>query len=214
MQLILITGASASGKTQVAKGLLAHLHFIFGEDSACLISQDHYYHDLPQMPNESNPATNFDHPDALDFELLKNHIDSLFAGQPIHMPLYDFATHSRLKHDESVKPCPITIVEGIHALYDQSLFEKATLKAFVETPQDVCLDRRLKRDMAQRARTKDDILHQYYSNVLPMFERFIHPTIGLSDIIIDGQIPTDISVQRLLSQVDLSQLKSSFTSRE
>ena len=127
MQLILITGASASGKTQVAKGLLAHLHFIFGEDSACLISQDHYYHDLPQEPNEANPATNFDHPDALDFELLKEHINCLFSGKEIHMPLYDFATHSRLKQDESVKPCEITIVEGIHALYNNNLFDNATL---------------------------------------------------------------------------------------
>ncbi len=209
MQLILITGASASGKTQIAKGLLARLHFIFGEESACLISQDHYYYDLPQVPNESNPATNFDHPNALDFKLLKVHIDNLFSGLPIHMPLYDFATHSRLKHNESVKPSPIIIIEGIHALYDHKLFERATLKVFVETPQEVCLERRLKRDMAQRARAKKDILHQYYSNVLPMFKRFIYPTISLANIIVDGQIPTDISVQRLLSQVDLSELKTS-----
>ena len=158
-----IAGGTGSGKTTVATKLLEALP----GDGAVIIDHDAYYKDRSGMPKEERDLLNFDHPDALDNDLLVRHLDELRAGRPIEMPLYDFVTHSRRADTRHVKPAPVTVVEGILVFVDPAVRRLLDIKIFVDTDADIRLIRRIKRDIAERGRTLDSVVQQYEATVRP-----------------------------------------------
>ena len=181
MSLIIgISGGTGSGKTTVANRILESVR----ADEVVFIQQDLYYRDLKDMPLDYRNAANFDHPDALDNELLVNHVRRLKAGEPIELPLYDFKTHTRLKETRVVEPKPIVIVEGILIFADPRLLEQMDIKVFVDTPDDIRFIRRLRRDVAERGRTVESVIEQYLGTVRPMHMQFVEPSKRHADVII------------------------------
>jgi uridine kinase len=178
--IIGICGGTGSGKTTVANRILESV-------SACevvFIQQDSYYRNLKDLPLDYRNVANFDHPDALDNDLLVNHVRRLRAGEAIELPLYDFKTHSRLNDTRAVEPKPIVIVEGILIFADPRLLEQMDIKVFVDTPDDIRFIRRLRRDIAERGRTVESVIEQYVATVRPMHMQFVEPSKRHADVII------------------------------
>src|SRR4026207_73462 len=144
--IIGICGGTGSGKTTVANRILESV----SASEVVFIQQDSYYRNLTDLPVDYRGLANFDHPDALDNDLLVNHIRRLKSGEAIDLPLYDFRTHTRMHEARSVEPKPIVIVEGILIYADPRLLEQMDIKVFVDTPDDIRFIRRLRRDIAAR----------------------------------------------------------------
>jgi uridine kinase len=178
--IIGICGGTGSGKTTVANSILESVNA--GE--VAFIQQDSYYRNLKDLPLDYRQAVNFDHPDALDNDLLVHHIRKLKAGGSIELPVYDFRTHSRLNHTVLIEPKPIVIVEGILIFADSRLLEQMDIKVFVDTPDDIRFIRRLRRDVAERGRTVDSVIEQYLATVRPMHMQFVEPSKRYADVII------------------------------
>src|SRR5678810_485661 len=155
--IIGICGGTGSGKTTVANRILESV----SADQVVFIQQDSYYRNLKDLPLDYRHLANFDHPDALDNDLLVNHVRKLKAGEPIELPLYDFKTHTRLVDTRAVDPKPIVIVEGILIFAEPRLLEQMDIKVFVDTPDDIRFIRRLRRDLAERGRTLESVIEQY-----------------------------------------------------
>lgn len=190
VKVIGIAGGSASGKTTVSRALHERLG-----DQAALLLHDRYYRTPP--PDVPAASWNYDHPDALETELLVAHVDALRRGQVAELPLYDFATHSRSPGVERVEPRPVLLVEGILVLADAALRERMDHTIFVHTPADVRLMRRLRRDVAERGRDPLGVLRQYEDTVRPMHARFVEPSRNYADLVLDGTQ----EVQNLVSAV-------------
>jgi uridine kinase len=178
--IIGICGGTGSGKTTVANRLLETVR----ADEVVFIQQDLYYRDLKDMPLDYRNAANFDHPDALDNDLLVNHLKKLNAGESVELPIYDFKTHTRLPATTRVEPKPIVIVEGILIFAEPRLLEQMDIKVFVDTPDDIRFIRRLGRDIAERGRTIDSVIEQYVATVRPMHMQFVEPSKRFADVII------------------------------
>ena len=178
--IIGICGGTGSGKTTVANRILETV----SADEVVFIQQDLYYRNLKDMPLDYRNAANFDHPDAVDNELLINHLKKLNAGEPVELPIYDFRTHSRLPATTRVEPKPIVIVEGILIFAEPRLLEQMDIKVFVDTPDDIRFIRRLRRDLAERGRTVDSVIEQYIGTVRPMHMQFVEPSKRFADVII------------------------------
>lgn len=178
--IIGISGGTGSGKTTVANRILETVQ----ASEVVFIQQDSYYLNLKDLPLDYRQLANFDHPDAIDNDLLVNHIRKLKAGAPIELPLYDFKTHNRLNETRAVEPKPIVIVEGILIFVDQRLLEQLDIKVFVDTPDDIRFIRRLRRDIAERGRTVESVIEQYLATVRPMHMQFIEPSKRYADVII------------------------------
>ena len=178
--IIGICGGTGSGKTTVANRILQSV-------KACevvFIQQDSYYRNLKDLPLDYRNLANFDHPDALDNDLLVNHVRKLRAGEPIELPLYDFKTHTRLVETRPVEPKPIVIIEGILIYAEPRLLEQMDIKVFVDTPDDIRFIRRLRRDVAERGRTVESVIEQYLGTVRPMHMQFVEPSKRHADVII------------------------------
>lgn len=153
-------------------------------DEVVFIQQDLYYRNLKDMPLDYCNAANFDHPGALDNDLLVNHLKKLRAGELVELPIYDFRTHTRLPDTTPIQAKPIVIVEGILIFAEPRLLEQMDIKVFVDTPDDIRFIRRLKRDIAERGRTVDSVIQQYINTVRPMHNQFIEPSKRHADVII------------------------------
>lgn len=180
--IICITGASGSGKTTFAKELISALP----KDKINLISQDSYYKDLKHLTIQERSSQNFDHPNALDLNLLKKHLRTLKNGGEITQPIYDFNTHSRISSTKIINPKEIIIVEGTLAVSKKMLHQLYDIIIYIDQDQNTCLERRIKRDIAERGRTEKCIIEQYNSTVKPMFEKFIYPCRQIAHEIIPG----------------------------
>lgn len=178
--IIGISGGTGSGKTTVANRILESV----SASEVVFIQQDSYYRNLKDLPLDYRQCANFDHPDAIDNDLLVNHIRKLSAGEMIELPLYDFRTHSRLQETQRVEPKPIVIVEGILIFADPRLLEQMDIKVFVDTPDDIRFIRRLRRDIAERGRTAESVVEQYLATVRPMHMQFVEPSKREADVII------------------------------
>jgi uridine kinase len=178
--IIGISGGTGSGKTTVANRILESV----SAREVVFIQQDSYYRNLTDLPLDYRGIANFDHPDALDNELLVNHVRRLKSGEAIELPLYDFKTNSRLNETRSVDPKPIVIVEGILIFVDPRLLEQMDIKVFVDTPDDIRFIRRLRRDIAERGRTLESVIEQYVETVRPMHMQFVEPSKRHADVII------------------------------
>lgn len=178
--IIGICGGTGSGKTTIANRILQSV----SADEVVFIQQDLYYRNLKDMPLDYRHAANFDHPDAIDNDLLVNHLKKLNAGEPVELPIYDFRTHTRLAATTPIQAKPIVIVEGILIFAEPRLLEQMDIKVFVDTPDDIRFIRRLRRDIAERGRTLDSVIEQYMATVRPMHSQFVEPSKRHADVIL------------------------------
>jgi len=178
--LIGIAGGTGSGKTTVAKALSAE----FGNSEVALLEQDSYYKDLAHIPFHEREKVNFDHPDAVDFNSMKEQLNKLLAGHQIDVPVYDYSTHTRSSEVRRIGRHHIVILDGILVLLDPELRNMMDIKLYVETADDIRIIRRIKRDMNKRGRTFESIIEQYYNTVRPSHRQFVEPTKMFADIII------------------------------
>jgi uridine kinase len=178
--LIGVAGGSNSGKTTITE----RLEEIMGDEHLSLIRLDSYYIERSREPMEVRVAANYDHPDAFDWELLNDHLAALTAGASVDVPIYDYAIHDRSDRCQTVRPSKVVVVEGILVLWEPRLRERFDLKIFVDTPADLRIIRRLKRDVAERGRTPESILDQYLATVRPSHELFIEPSKRYADVIV------------------------------
>jgi uridine kinase len=175
-----VAGASASGKSLLSKSLGE----IMSTDLIQVISEDNYYRDQTHLAMEERERTNYDHPNAIEHDLLHQHLKLLKVGRSIQMPNYDFAQHTRSVAAVEVYPTPIIVVEGIMLFTHPMLRDVFDLKLFVDTPLDICLLRRLQRDTLERGRSVESVLNQYKRTVRPGYINFIAPTKEHADMII------------------------------
>ena len=185
-----IAGGTGAGKTTVARLIRRRV----GE-SVTRIPLDNYYEDQSHLPVGERDATNYDHPDAFEWELIREQVSTLLDGKPIEMPTYDFEIHTRTDGTVRVDPTEVVIVEGIFALYDDAIRELCDLRLYVETDADVRILRRIERDVVERGRDLESVIEQYLSTVKPMHERFVEPTRTHADLIVpEGANTAAVSV--------------------
>jgi len=192
-----IAGGSGSGKTTIARAVLEALP----PGAGVLIEQDHYYRAQPHLPLEERERVNYDHPDALEMDLLCAHLDVLRQGQAVVRPTYDFAVHDRAPDGERVEPAPLVVVEGILVLADERLRVRLDAKIYVDTDADIRLMRRVRRDLEQRGRTFAQIRKQYYDTVRPMHLAFVEPSKRFADVIVPEGGQNRVALELLLGLV-------------
>jgi uridine kinase len=195
--IIGICGGTGSGKTTIARKIIEAV----GRESVILIEQDSYYRNLEDMPLDERHQANFDHLDAIDSELLMNHIKRLKGGQTVEMPVYDFATHTRKRETEHLEPKPVVLVEGILIFAEPRILELLDIKVFVDTPDDIRFIRRLKRDITERGRTVESVIAQYYATVRPMHFEFVENSKRYADIIIPEGGNSNIGIELLCGKI-------------
>lgn len=178
--IIGISGPSASGKSLLANTIVNEL----GSEQVVVISEDAYYKDNSHLPLAEREKINYDHPDAFDHALLCEHLKQLQQGKPVNIPVYSHSKHIRLPQTRHVGRHTIIILEGILLFSDQALRQVMDIRIFMSTPLDVCLIRRLKRDVVERHRSFESVVHQYETTVRPMYLQFIEPSSRNADIII------------------------------
>jgi uridine kinase len=175
-----VAGGTGSGKTTVSTALLERV----GARHIAYLAHDAYYRDLKDIPRADNEVLNFDHPDSLETSLMVEHIQQLQHGQPVHIPVYDFTIHSRSDRTLLVNPQPIILVEGILIFAEPALRRLFDVRIFVDTDADIRFIRRLRRDVAERGRTVESVIHQYLTTVRPMHLDFVEPSKRYADVII------------------------------
>lgn len=177
--LLGVAGGTCSGKTTVAERLCE----LIGGDRIALIKLDSYYVDEPHQPIDVRAKLNYDHPDAFDWELLSAHMEALVAGQPIEVPVYDYAGYARTNQVTHIGRCDVVVVEGILVLYEPSVRDLFDLKVYVDADADLRLIRRLQRDVSERGRSPQSIIDQYLATVRPSHLQFIEPSKRHADVI-------------------------------
>lgn len=209
MLVVGIAGGTASGKTTVAR----KIHEALSPSRVAFIDQDSYYRDLKDLSLEERREVNFDHPDAFDTDLLVSHIKQLKAGNPIQKPVYNFVTSTREESTVTVNAADIILIEGIMVLHLEAVREQLALKIFVETEDDVRIIRRLTRDIKERGRDFDHVVHQYFKHVRPMHMGFVDPSKRHADIIVphggNNDTAIDMLVGALRAKMQANSSKSS-----
>lgn len=178
--LIGISGASASGKSLLANTIVNEL----GSDQVVVISEDSYYKDHSDLPFDERAKINYDHPDSLDHELLYHHLLQLQEGKSLEVPIYNHTLHIREKETRKIGQHSIIVLEGILLFVEKKLRQLMDIRIFMETSLDICLIRRLKRDIKERGRSLDAVLKQYEDTVRPMYLQFIDPSKRYADLIV------------------------------
>lgn len=199
--IIGVAGGTGSGKTTVAQEILQRV----GPDRIAYIQHDSYYRDQSHLPLHERARVNYDHPDALESELLVEHLKQLRAGHPVEVPIYDFTTHTRRPETRRVEPRRVILVEGILIFADRALREMMDVKIFVDTDPDIRFIRRLQRDIRERGRTMESVIEQYLSTVRPMHMEFVEPSKRYADVIIPeggfNVVALDMVVARVLALI-------------
>ena len=190
MLIIGIAGGTGSGKTTVVNQILNQL----SADEICVISQDSYYKATDDLTYEQRTKINFDHPKAIDFDLLVKHLNELKKGNSIEQPVYSFVTHNRLKDTLKTHPRKVVIVEGILIFNNLELRDMFDIKIFVHADADERLIRRLRRDIKERGRDLDEVLSRYQDTLKPMHQQFIEPTKNYADIIIPNDKHNTVAI--------------------
>ncbi len=179
MLFIGICGASGSGKTTLAQELSASIGV-----KCTVINQDAYYRDHPNLSFEERSLLNYDEPEIFDHDLLLKDMETLLAGEPIVRKGYDYNQHRRADSDELILPCDVLILEGIHVFYDERLCERMYLRLYMSVEPDICLLRRIQRDILERGRQIEGISHQYLTTVKPMYDRYVRNYVNQADVIV------------------------------
>ena len=195
--IIGVAGGSGSGKTTVVKSIVRSL----GKGQVTVVHHDSYYRDASHLTLEARQAINYDHPDALETELLVEHLEMLRGGRAVEVPMYDFATHSRLPTTETAEPRKVIIVDGLLILWDERIRRRMDIKVFVDTDSDIRFIRRLTRDIEQRGRTPELIIRQYLETVRHMHLEFVEPSKRYADLIMPEGGHNKVAVDMLLTKV-------------
>jgi uridine kinase len=182
--IIAIAGASASGKSLFSQTIYNELVNELESGAIAVIEEDAYYKDQSHLPFEHRTQTNYDHPDAFEHALMKEHLTQLRQGKSVQVPTYDYAQHTRSSETRTVNPAKILVVEGILLLSDPALIEEFDIKVFIDTPLDICLLRRMQRDIETRGRSISSVVEQYQATVRPMFYQFIEPSKHNADLVV------------------------------
>lgn len=191
--IIVIAGGTASGKSTLSRRIADSL----GQEQCLLICHDRYYRDV-----EDPASFNYDHPDALDTDLLVDHLRALKAGDAADLPVYDYSTHRRQREVERVQARPVVLVEGILVLEHEELVRNADLKVFVHAPSDLRLVRRIRRDVQERGRTLDSVLNQWVNTVRLMHLAYVEPCRFEADVVLEGVGLIEPLVTRLLAEIE------------
>jgi len=195
--IIGISGGTGSGKTTVANRILESV----STDDVAFLQQDSYYRNIDQLPLDYRQRANFDHPDAIDTDLLVAHLRALKAGHAIDLPVYDFKHDRRLSETRRMEPKLIIILEGILIFAEPRLLAEMDIKVFVDTPDDIRFIRRLRRDVAERGRTVESVIEQYLATVRPMHTQFVEPSKRLADVIIPEGGHNMVSIDLLSGKI-------------
>ena len=198
IHIIGIAGGSGSGKSKLVKNILKEIN----DNSVQTIEIDSYYKDLAHLTFEEREKNNFDHPDSIDFELLYTDLYNIKKSIITDTPIYDYKTHTRKKNEtKKIENVKVIIIEGIFALFDKKIRDLLSMKIYVDTPSDVRLLRRIKRDMSKRARTIEGIIEQYNKTVKPMFTKFVKPTRDYADLIIPFGGKNKVSIDTIVTNI-------------
>ena len=194
LYVIAIAGPSCAGKSELASRVALEL-------GGSVLLLDSYYRDLTSLAPADRARVNFDDPCALDHELLIDQVRALGLGRTVERPMYDFATHTRIARTEPFAANDFLILEGLFALYWTELRELAGTKVFVNAPDDVCLTRRQRRDVAERGRTPESVVKQFTETVQPMAAQYVRPTSKDADLVLSGEQPLRLSLNAVLEHV-------------
>lgn len=195
--LIGVAGGTGSGKSTIAAKIAEGLP----QGTVAIIDHDSYYRDRSDLPLAERERLNYDHPDALETELLIEQLRALKQGRAVEVPRYDFKTHARLPGRRHVEPAPFIVVEGILLFVEPAVRDLLDIKLFVDTDADIRVFRRIRRDLEQRGRTFQSIREQYYKTVRPMHLQFVEPSKRWADLIIpeggENRVALDLVIGRL-----------------
>jgi len=199
MFMVGIAGGSGSGKTTFAKKIL---HRVLPDHQAyvAVIHQDSYYLPSPAVALRVHGEPNFDHPNAFDWDLLRDHLERLKRGEKVQVPIYDYRTNRRTSEFTPVGPCRAILLEGIFVLWDSVIRSTFDLKIYLNVEADIRFIRRLHRDVKERGRTLDTIILQYYDTVRPMHHEYLEPTRQYADLVVGEE--TDIAADVVAARVN------------
>lgn len=190
-----IAGPSCAGKSELARWLSSRM-------GAPVLNLDYYYIDLSHLPLEERARTNFDEAHSVDHDAILEHARALAGGAAVHAPHYDFSTHTRAPGDDVVVPGEWVILEGLFTLYWPELRELLDVKLFVEAPNEVCLDRRIERDVRARGRTREAVIEQYARTVCAGAYQLIYPTKFHADLVLSGVDRLEHSGRKVLNYIE------------
>lgn len=197
-KIIAVAGPSCSGKSFVAKALVAEL----GESRCQSIALDHYYRDLRGLSPAERERRDFDCPDALESELLVKHVAQLRQGDPVVIPQYDFSIHLRSDATSTVLPAPFIILEGLFALGYPALLPMIDVGVFIDIDDDTALARRIRRDVQERGRTMESVVAQFRTTVQPAVERYIRPSAAAATLRFDGTVDLKSTVAAIMAHLN------------
>jgi uridine kinase len=192
-----IAGGTGSGKTTVASNIVRRLDI----DAVTVIQQDAYYRDLSALAPPHRDLLNFDHPDSIENSLFVDHLKALKAGEEVDQPVYDFTRHLRTTETVRVIPRDVVIAEGILLFHFPEAREALDIRIYVDTPPDIRLLRRIRRDIRERGRTLDSVTEQYLRSVRPMHEEFVEPSKRFADVIIPEGGENEIAIDMITARI-------------
>ena len=192
-----VAGGTASGKTTVARSILDQV----GAHRVAYLPHDAYYRDLSHLPLDQRAQQNYDHPDALESDLLARHIRELCAGRAIQLPVYSFADYTRKPETVTVEPAPVILVDGILIFAEPELRALMDIKIFVDVEADIRLIRRIERDTRERGRTLSSTIFQYLDTVRPMDLEFVQPSRRYADVILPGGGQNRVAIEMVVARL-------------
>lgn len=192
-----VAGGTASGKTTVARSILEQV----GAHRVAYLPHDAYYRDMSHLPLEQRAQQNYDHPDALESDLLARHIRDLCAGRAIQLPVYSFADYTRKPETVTVEPAPVILVDGILIFAEPELRALMDIKIFVDVEADIRLIRRIERDTRERGRTLSTTIFQYLDTVRPMDLEFVQPSRRYADVILPGGGQNRVAIEMVVARL-------------
>ena len=195
--IIGIAGGTGSGKSTVARKVAEALP----KSSVAFLEMDAYYHDFRHLSMAQLQRVNWDHPDALDVELLCTHLQSLAHGDAVESPIYEFATHSRSARTRHLEPADVVVLDGILLLADVNVRELCDVKVFVDADADIRLIRRIRRDTTVRGRSLESVLEQYLTTVQPMHLQFVEPSKRYADVIVPRGGSNLVAIEMIVAKI-------------
>lgn len=195
--IIGIAGGTGSGKSTVARNVAQAL----STSSVAFIDMDAYYRNFSHVPLEERRQINWDHPDAFDWALLLAHLSALVGGQPIDKPVYDFLSHTRSAHTVRIPAADVVVIDGILLFVDARVRDLCDVKVFVDADADIRLIRRIRRDVAKRGRTLEDVIDQYLTTVQPMHLQFVEPSKRYADVIVPRGGHNPVAIEMIVAKI-------------